>query len=489
MKYAGKKVRFRKRILIIGYGSVSRCTLPILMKHIDAPYKNITIVDFEDKKKALEKWTAKGIKFSREKITKQTLDKILSKHLENGGLLIDLAWNIESGEMLSWCHNHNVLYINTSVEEWDSLGDIFKKSPFEKSLYFRQMKLRKLTKNWKNSVTAVVDHGANPGLISHFTRQALVDIAHRLIKDKKISAAAEKKLIMLSESRNFAELSMALGVKVIHCSERDTQITNFPKKVNEFVGTWSIEGLREEGTAPAEMGWGSHEKTLPANAHIPPYGPKNQIFLAQMGMNTWVRSWIPEEEIVGMVIRHGEAFGISDRLTVRKNGKAVYRPTVHYAYMPCHDTLSSLHELRGRNYDIQPELRILQDYEIVSGKDILGALIMGHKYNSWWTGSILDIEDAKKLLPGQNATTIQVAMGVVSAVMWMIENPAKGFCLPDDLPHDYVLKIAKPWLGKFVSKPYDWTPLKNRKVFFIENPCHKADKSDPWQFKNFLFVP
>jgi homospermidine synthase len=270
MKYAGKKVRFNKRILIIGYGSVSRCTLPILMKHIDAPYKNITIVDFEDKKKALEKWTAKGMKFSRERITKQSLDKILSKHLEEGGLLIDLAWNIESGEMLSWCHNHNVLYINTSVEEWDSLGDIFKKSPFEKSLYFRQMKLRKLTKNWKNSVTAVVDHGANPGLISHFTRQALVDIAHRLIKDKKISAAAEKKLIMLSESRNFAELSMALGVKVIHCSERDTQITNFPKKVNEFVGTWSIEGLREEGTAPAEMGWGTHEKTLPANAHIPP---------------------------------------------------------------------------------------------------------------------------------------------------------------------------------------------------------------------------
>ena len=73
--------------------------------------------------------------------------------------------------------------------------------------------------------------------------------------------------------------------------------------------------------------------------------------------------------------------------------------------------------------------------------------------------------------------------------MWMIENPQKGICLPDDLPHDYVLKIAKPWLGKFISKPYDWTPLKNRKVFFRENPDHKADKTDPWQFKNFLFVP
>ena len=95
------------------------------------------------------------------------------------------------------------------------------------------------------------------------------------------------------------------------------------------------------------MGWGTHEKELPPLAHVPTYGPKNQIFLAQMGMNTWVRSWIPDQEIVGMVIRHGEAFGISDRLTVWKGKKAVYRPTVHYAYMPCHETISSLHELQS----------------------------------------------------------------------------------------------------------------------------------------------
>lgn len=490
MKNARKRIRFSRKILIIGYGSVSQCTLPILLKHIDAPCKNITIVDFEDKKKSLEKWIEKGIKFSRERITPGTLDKILSSHLENGGLLIDLAWNIDCTAIISWCHNHNVLYVNTSVEEWDSLGDIFIKSPFEKSLYFRQMKLCRLTENWgKSSTTAVVDHGANPGLISHFTKQALVDITRRLIRDKKVSASGGRKLLQIAENRDFAKLAMALGVKVIHCSERDTQITNKPKRVNEFVGTWSIEGLREEGTAPAEMGWGTHEKQLPKNAHVPPYGPRNQIFLAQMGMNTWVRSWIPEQEIIGMVIRHGEAFGISDSLTVREKGKPVYRPTVHYAYMPCHETLSSLYELRCRNYEMQPELRILEDSEIVSGADILGALLMGHRYNAWWTGSILDIEEAKKLLPGQNATTIQVALGVVTAVMWMIENPEKGLCLPDDLPHDYVLEIAKPWLGKFVSKPYDWTPLKNRKVFFMENPDHKADEADPWQFKNFLFVP
>jgi homospermidine synthase len=483
-----EKLKFSKKILVVGYGAVSQCTLPILLDHLDAPFKNITIIDFEDKRNALKKWTDKGIKYFQEKIVEENLAKVLSSHLEKGGLLIDLAWNIGCNDILQWCHDNEVIYVNTSVEQWDPNKDIFTKSPYEKSLYYRQMQLRDLTKSWKDSPTAVLDHGANPGLISHFTKQALIDIAHKLSKDRKVSGAEEKKLLNLAENRNFGELAMNLGVKVIHCSERDTQITSEPKEVDEFVGTWSIEGLREEGTAPAEMGWGTHEKELPRTAHIPPIGPKNQIFLAQMGMNTWVRSWIPDQEIIGMVIRHGEAFGISDRLTVWKDGKAIYRPTVHYAYMTCHETLASLHELRCRNYEMQPKLRILEDHEITSGADILGALLMGHPYNSWWTGSILDIEESKRLVPGQNATTIQVALGVVTAVMWMIENPKKGVCLPDDLPHDYVLKIAKPYLGKFVSQAYDWTPLKNRKVYFRQNPDNKADESDPWQFRNFYFV-
>jgi homospermidine synthase len=201
-----------------------------------------------------------------------------------------------------------------------------------------------------------------------------------------------------------------------------------------------------------------------------------------------VRSWIPEQEIVGMVIRHGEAFGISDKLTVWEDGKPSYRPTVHYAYMPCNETLSSLWELKCRNYEMQPKMRIMNN-EITKGEDILGALVMGHPYNSWWTGSVLNIDEARRLAPGQNATTLQVAAGVVSAVKWMIDNPKKGLCLPDDLPHDYILNIAKPYLGRFVSKQSDWTPLKNRKIFFKEKPESKSCEDAPWQFRNFLYVP
>ena len=258
-----------------------------------------------------------------------------------------------------------------------------------------------------------------------------------------------------------------------------------PKQVDEFVNTWSIEGFREEGITTAELGWGTHEKELPAYACEHKSGPKNQICLARMGINTVVDTWVPHYTIRGMVVRHGEAFTLSDRLTVWKGRKAIYRPTVHYAYCPCDNAIISLHELRGRNYELQPKLRIMND-EITSGEDILGALIMGHPYNSWWTGSILGIEESRRLVPHQNATTMQVAISVVASSMWMIENPEEGVCSPEDLPHDYVLGVSKPYLGKFVSIPSDWTPLKHYTNHFKGYNKPAIDPDDVWQFKNFL---
>ncbi|MDK2939368.1 MAG: homospermidine synthase [Methanolobus sp.] len=480
------KPEFSNKVLIIGYGSVSQCTLPLLLDKLDVPLENITLIDFEDKSKSLKKYTNQGLTFVREKITPENLSQVLSRHMDNDGLIIDLSWNIDAIDIITWCHEHNVLYVNTSVEVWDPTEDFLNRSLLEKSLYLRQMKLLELSRDWKDAPTAIVDHGANPGLITHFVKQGLLDIAERTCADKKVSPEEAEEIRQLAEKRDFAHLAHKLGVKVIHCSERDTQVANRAKEVDEFVGTWSIEGLREEGTAPVEIAWGTHENKMPPMAQVPDFGPQNVIFMPQMGMNTWVRSWIPDQEIVGMVIRHGESYGLSKLLTVWDQEKAVFRPTIHYAYMPCHDTLSSLFELRGRNYELQPKLRIMTN-EIISGEDILGALLMGHSYNSWWTGSALSIDDTRSLAPGQNATTLQVAAGVVAAVLWMLENPKEGIRTPEDLPHDFVLDIALPYLGNFISTPSDWTPLKNRKVFFKENPAVEHDP-DPWQFENFQFI-
>jgi homospermidine synthase len=297
--------------------------------------------------------------------------------------------------------------------------------------------------------------------------------------------AGAERLRQLVKDQSFNHLARELGVKVIHCSERDTQISGQPKAVDEFVNTWSIEGFREEGTTTAEMGWGTHEKTLPDLAYQHAEGPRNQICLARMGMNVRVRTWVPDFAIQGMVVRHGEAFTLSDHLTVWEDGVAVYRPTVHYAYCPCDDAISSLHELRGYDYALQPKLRIMGD-EITSGADILGALLMGHRFHSWWTGSNLSIEQSRALLPHQNATTLQVAISVAAAARWATENPERGVLVPDDLPHEYILGIANPYLGQNLSLPSDWTPLKGRHSAFQGWSRPDLDLADPWQFKNFL---
>jgi len=234
------------------------------------------------------------------------------------------------------------------------------------------------------------------------------------------------------------------------------------------------------------------KKTLPANAVEHQSGPKNQILLKTKGMNTLVRSWVPTPkdsgDIYGMVIRHGEAFSISDYLSVKDDkNQVIYRPTVHYAYCPAPSAVESLHELRMRHYQIQPKMRVLSD-EIDDGADILGCLLMGHDYKSWWIGSVLDIHEARKLVPHQSATTVQVAISFVSALMWMIRNPQNGVRVPDELPYKEILAPCYPYLGKYVSRAIDWDPIRGIQA---EQACEYADRpipneEDMWQFNSFL---
>jgi homospermidine synthase len=68
----------------------------------------------------------------------------------------------------------------------------------------------------------------------------------------------------------------------------------------------------------------------------------------------------------------------------------------------------------------------------------------------------------------------------------MIQNPRRGVLLPEDLPHDFVLDISRPYLGNFISAPSDWTPLKDLPRTFEKYSRRDFDFSDPWQFRNFL---
>lgn len=482
--------RHPERVLVLGCGSVAQCTLPLLVRDLGIPPASITVVDFADTRDRIASVLAQGVRFEFGRVTKENLDEFLSARVGDGDLLLDLAWNIDNCAILQWCRDHGVRYLNTSVELWDPYDEQTETPPLERTLYVRHMRIRRMKASWpdNNGATAIVEHGANPGLVSHFAKQALTEISSRMLVDGLGGANTQAIETALAE-RRFNELAMLTGTKVIHIAERDTQISSVPKRTNEFVNTWSVEGFYEEGVAPAELGWGTHEKELPPNAWVHTgEGPCNQICIARPGMETWVRSWVPVGEIRGMVIRHGEAFTMCEHLTVNDaNGKPIYRPTVHYAYHPSDAAINSVLELRMRGWEMQPNERILND-EIISGRDELGVLLMGHPYKSWWTGSLLSIEEARAVVPNQSATTVQVAASVVAAVTWMIANPNAGVCVPDDLPWEAVLSVANPYLGTLHSGPSDWDPVSSRRDLFAKfsDEASQVDTSDPWQFTNFL---
>ncbi|MEY3817995.1 MAG: hypothetical protein RIT00_720, partial [Actinomycetota bacterium] len=305
------------RVLVLGCGSVAQCVVPLLIRDLKLEPSSITIVDFVDNRHRVADSLAKGVKYEIGQVTRENLDSFLSTRVSEGEILLDLAWNIDGPTILEWCRIRGVRYLNTSVELWDPYYDMAATKPLDRTLYVRHQSIRKMIAKWGSNKgpSAVVEHGANPGLVSHFAKQALFEISNKILADGR-AGSRQSAIESALATESFDRLAMLTGTRVIHISERDTQITNEPKRVNEFVNTWSVEGFYEEGVAPAEMGWGTHERWMPANAHVhADDGPCNQICLAQPGMETWVRSWVPSGEILGMIIRHGESYTMSNHLT------------------------------------------------------------------------------------------------------------------------------------------------------------------------------
>jgi len=308
-------------------------------------------------------------------------------------------------------------------------------------------------------------------MVSHFVKQALLDVAGDtgVETDEPTGRAG------------WAALAQRLGVKVIHVAERDSQKSSLRKRAGEFINTWSIDGFVAEGCQPAELGWGSHEKTLPPDGHRQTTGSLASIYLSRPGASTRVRTWTPKSgPFQGFLITHSEAISIASYLTVGPDDAPEYRPTVHYAYHPCDDAVLSVHELAGRNWRQQPEQRLLME-DIVEGIDELGVLLMGHARGAYWFGSQLSIGEARRHVPHNNATSLQVTSAVLAGMIWAIRHPRAGIVEADDVDFREVLDIQMQYLGPVVGVYSDWTPLSDRGRLFAED----IDGADPWQFKNF----
>ncbi len=467
-------------VVIIGLGSIGRGTLPLVDRHIEFDRSRCTVIDpnplDERARRIIDTY---GVSYVQEAITESNYRSVLTGLLTEGegqGFCINLSVDTSSLEIMRLCRELGVLYIDTVVEPWEGFYyDTGTDNELRTNQALRSTVLAERRAS-PGGTTAVSCCGANPGMVSWFVKAALVQLVADLGLGLTEPAPGDR--------AGWARYMQAAGVKGVHIAERDTQRAANPKPIGVFWNTWSVDGFISEGLQPAELGWGTHERWTPANARRFADADSPAIFLEQPGANTRVRTWCPSEgPQYGFLVTHNESLSIADFFTARADdGTVEFRPTCHYAYHPCNDAVLSFHEFFGCGCRMPRDQWVLDETEIVDGRDELGVLLYGHERNAYWYGSQLTIEEARALVPDNNATGLQVTSAVLAGIVWAIEHPEVGIVETDDMDHRRCLEVQVPYLGNVAGFYTDWTPLTDRPGLFPED----IDPDDPWQFRNVL---
>lgn len=432
------------RMMIVGFGGIGPAVLPLILRHIDIKPEQISVISANDMNRKLAE--REQVKFEHFTLDENNYKDFLTQRLQKGDVLLNLSVDVSSLDLIRLCNKLGVVYVDTSIERWLSE----KNTPA--MLYERRETVMKERDQFAGGATALICHGANPGFISHLAKQAVLDIA-RKEKGKDFAAPQSREA--------WAALANELGVVTMHVAERDTQLSSPPRRPNEYVNTWSIDGFLEEASEFTGFSWGTHEEDLPS--HLVRMREDNDrirvIELSKQGGGIQVKSWVPSGAYNGFVIPHTEAFSLAEYFKCATED-GFYHPTVHYVYLPCNDAVSSMQEALEKNLLYPENKRFLLD-DVTEGVDELGILILrANNPEVYWYGSRLSVDEARKLAPNNNATSLQVAIGVLSGLIWAIANPHEGLVEAEAVDFEWAIEIARPYLGEFKGFFATWPGLE-----------------------------
>ena len=483
-----KVINKNQKVVFFGCGSVGKCCVHYFKKFFKCEYNQLYIVDKDPKAfkfPTVEEAIDKGVNKIIFEVTKSNIKTFFNDFLKlkKYDIIIDLTTNTETYNVYKICRILNLLYINTSIEE-EAVHGRDNLCPTNDGIFLQHVNLRAIADKTRSDdikeVTTLIEFGMNPGLISVFVKSGILDIARMVLKHQtKLGRKhVNKELLNYYNKKNHKKLAKILKIRTIHCSEIDTQIPlNLPKE--KFFNTWSCVGLITEGVEPAEIQIGTHEKVLPfsednVNQVIP-----QLIVTKTPGKDIKFKSLVPSHiensrvkftNIVGRCVHHGEGISLN-----RFIGNFDYSPTMHYVYQ-----LNPLTEKMMSDYSSNELLDISEDknqWKVLNmydnnirGYDNVGALFIMEENPitndssspyCFWTGSILNSEYTRNVLKDDyfGPTVIQVMAGVLAGVSWMLGNKHKGLVFGEDLDDDFILKLAKKYLGKFYSGPVSGVSL------------------------------
>src|SRR6185369_8713850 len=165
---------FRGRIVMVGFGSTGQGTLPLLLRHVvDRDRVLVIAPDRAD----IDAARAEGVSTREIALTQENHRTLLGPELRAGDFVVNLSVGVSSRDLIALCQERGALYLDTSVEPWHGAYTDVSLAPATRTNYALREEALALRRPGARQPTALLTHGANPGLASHFVKQALLDIA------------------------------------------------------------------------------------------------------------------------------------------------------------------------------------------------------------------------------------------------------------------------------------------------------------------------
>jgi homospermidine synthase len=421
------------KLIILGNGAVGSCVLDCIIHGVlPLKFTGIILVD----KKTRPRTVPDNVTYMQANLTKSQFKRSLDiLSINEGDIVIDLLSGGGSLDIINYvCVQRKARYIGSSLDDWNyevgSLSSVVKKVMLKR-------------KKWKtepgsNTATAVLTHGMNPGLVNHFAILAAERLDPKERKDITHVHITEVDTQGPKDSKAKLKTFTTKVQKHVKNYKKDT---NTGKPV---VTTWAPQNYLYE------MSWG------------PSYGRGDKaIYMRTPSYKTRQKSIIydPQTEkmrqFTGMIVEHEEPFTIQHHFN--KHGWGNASTEYKFVYLPCDLCQKSL----GMDEPLKQEGGaraglLMRGGNMMKGHDTVGTLVKTAT-KAVWVGNACAANftpDAALDNKTHNATVYQVAAGVISGLVFAMENPKAGMVFPEDMTSEQrnkVLNTAELFMGKVIG--------------------------------------
>ena len=471
-------IKFDGKIVQFGFGAVGKSFYEKIhgeIKFNENEY--FVITKYADEFEAYINLGGMAANFITCEITKDNFRSIFEKHLNSGDLLLDFADTVGTKDICDWCAEKNIMYVNTGDADWPENW----LNTFEQNKNLNNIKEKHRNSRLTNKHPIVLQHGNNPGLVSHFVKAGIEYIVDTQYKK-------DKQLKTFIKQNRFNEAAHELGIKMIHVNDIDLQKINSSYDENALVNTWCIDSFFFEMLSESTINIGNHEDIDFEDECKSIDTSHGFLEFKNLAAEKKCRTFYPNGRFEGFLIPHDETVTIAKYLEVERDGKIIYRPSVMFLYSPCHlateyfskakvndylkpnptkplDCEDANGETIIRGYVYPKYAEIVYREKIASGTEYVGVLLIGENSEPVWVGNRIEppfLYRSEKSSYWQTPTITPVAMSALAAVCWMIENKDKGgIYFPDDIAdYKYILKIAEKYISKTIYKTFDKQTLE-----------------------------